>query len=178
MIDKINVGGNENDIQDTKTRAMISDEFLEGKDYASGDYCIYNNVLYLFTEDKSAGSWDASKVSATLVGTELSKVNSSIEDLEGVAVLYNPASPVSFPGEIDVDITEYRVICMVVYSGATTSTNRQHVIIATTPASAQYIPVQLGTTATYIRIEFAGGKLSLLSSGEPASVGAIYGIVK
>ena len=93
-------------------------------------------------------------------------------------MLYNPASPVSFPGEIDVDITEYRVICMVVYSGATTSTNRQHVIIATTPASSQYIPVQLGATASYIRVEFAGGKLSLLSSGAPASVGAIYGIVK
>lgn len=105
-------------------------------------------------------------------------LNSRIEGLEGVAVLYNPASPVSFPGEIDVDITEYRVICMVVYSGATTSTNRQHVIIATTPASSQYIPVQLGATASYIRVEFAGGKLSLLSSGEPASVGAIYGIVK
>ena len=108
----------------------------------------------------------------------ISELNSSIEGLEGVAVLYNPASPVSFPGEINVDITEYRVICMIVYSGATTSSNRQHVIISTAPASAQYIPVQLGTTATYIRIEFAGGKLSLLSSGEPASVGAIYGIVK
>ena len=93
-------------------------------------------------------------------------------------MLYSPDSPTSFPGEIDVDITTYRVVCIAVYSGSTTSANRQYVLISTIPSTAQYIPVQLGTTATYIRIEYAGGKLSLLSSGAPASVGAIYGIVK
>lgn len=179
MIDKANVGGTVHDINDTGARGMISpDVFSTAAAYEAGEYCIYNNTLYKFTEAKSAGAWDDSKASATDIASELSALNSSIEGLEGVAVLYNPASPVSFPGEINVDITEYRVICMIVYSGATTSSNRQHVIISTAPASAQYIPVQLGTTATYIRIEFAGGKLSLLSSGEPASVGAIYGIVK
>lgn len=101
-----------------------------------------------------------------------------MEESEKTEILYSPDSPVSFPGEIDVDITAYRVVCMTVYSGGSATPNRQHVIISTAPSSAQYIPVQLGTTATYIRIEYASGKLSLLSSGAPASVGAIYGIVK
>lgn len=57
---------------------LIGDVFSTTKSYSTGDYCIYNNVLYLFTADKSAGTWDASKVAATLVGTELSKVNSSM----------------------------------------------------------------------------------------------------
>ena len=57
---------------------LIGDVFSTTKSYSTGDYCIYNNVLYLFTADKSAGTWDASKVAATLVGTELSKVNSSL----------------------------------------------------------------------------------------------------
>ena len=55
---------------------LVSDVFSTTKTYASGDYCIYNDVLYLFTANKDAGPWDASKASATLVGTELSKVNS------------------------------------------------------------------------------------------------------
>lgn len=58
---------------------LIGDVFSTTKSYSTGDYCIYNNVLYLFTADKSAGPWDASKVAATLVGTELSKVNSRID---------------------------------------------------------------------------------------------------
>lgn len=56
---------------------LIGDAFSTTKAYSTGDYCIYNDVLYKFTADKDAGPWDASKASATLVGTELSKVNSS-----------------------------------------------------------------------------------------------------
>ena len=63
---------------------LIGDVFSTTKSYSTGDYCIYNNVLYLFTADKSAGTWDASKVAATLVGTELSKVNSSNDDLKNI----------------------------------------------------------------------------------------------
>ena len=55
---------------------LIGDAFSTTKAYSTGDYCIYNDVLYLFTADKDAGPWDESKASSTLVATELSKVNS------------------------------------------------------------------------------------------------------
>ena len=58
---------------------LIGDAFSTTKAYSTGDYCIHNDVLYLFTADKDAGPWDESKASSTLVATELSKVNSSPE---------------------------------------------------------------------------------------------------
>lgn len=57
---------------------LIGDAFSTAKAYSTGDYCIYNDVLYLFTADKDAGPWEESKASSTLVATELSKVNSSM----------------------------------------------------------------------------------------------------
>ena len=160
-------------------KSVQPDEYSDASTYSVGDYCIENNTIYKCkTAINSPEEFNPSHWEETTIYKELSALNSSIDDLEKVETLYSPASPISFPGEIDVDITAYRVVCMAVYSGSTASSNRQHVLISTHPGTAQYIPVQLGTTASYIRIEYASGKLSLLSSGAPASVGAIYGIVK
>ena len=76
-VKKINISGNEYDIKDANAQAMISDEFDSGTSYTTGDYCIYENVLYKFTSDKSAGAWDSGKVAATNIDTELSSLNSS-----------------------------------------------------------------------------------------------------
>lgn len=56
--------------------AFITDAFSTSQAYNAGDYCIYNNTLYRFTENKTAGEWDDSKVTSTLIGTELSGLNS------------------------------------------------------------------------------------------------------
>lgn len=78
MIDKANVGGTVHDINDTGARGMISpDVFSTAAAYEAGEYCIYNNTLYKFTEAKSAGAWDDSKASATDIASELSALNSS-----------------------------------------------------------------------------------------------------
>ena len=79
MIDKANVGGTVHDINDTGARGMISpDVFSTAAAYEAGEYCIYNNTLYKFTEAKSAGAWDDSKASATDIASELSALNSSM----------------------------------------------------------------------------------------------------
>lgn len=75
-VKKINISGNEYDIKDANAQAMISDEFDSGTSYTTGDYCIYENVLYKFTSNKSAGAWDSGKVAATNIDTELSSLNS------------------------------------------------------------------------------------------------------
>lgn len=81
MIDKANVGGTVHDINDTGARGMISpDVFSTAAAYEAGEYCIYNNTLYKFTEAKSAGAWDDSKASATDIASELSALNSSINN--------------------------------------------------------------------------------------------------
>ena len=102
---------------------LIGDVFSTTKSYSTGDYCIYNNVLYLFTADKSAGTWDASKVAATLVGTELSKVNSRIpvEILEQISF---PESTSLTKTGISVVIPAksfYAVTVMILYSNTSPS---------------------------------------------------------
>lgn len=59
----------------------ISDEFSQSKAYVSGDYCIYLNRLYKFTEAKPAGAWDGTKVVPCTIGQELSSLNSQSQAL-------------------------------------------------------------------------------------------------
>ena len=83
MIDKANVGGAVHEINDTGARGMISpDVFSTAAAYEAGEYCIYNNTLYKFTEAKSAGAWDDSKASATDIASELSALNSRTPTLK------------------------------------------------------------------------------------------------
>lgn len=55
--------------------SMISDAFSVENTYAAGDYAIYENGLYRFTEAKTAGAWDASKVQATTIAGVLRELN-------------------------------------------------------------------------------------------------------
>lgn len=48
-----------------------TDVFSTEKTYSAGEYCIYNNILYKFTDEKSAGEWDDSVVESTTVVSEL-----------------------------------------------------------------------------------------------------------
>ena len=79
---------------------LIGDAFSTTKAYSTGDYCIYNDVLYKFTADKDAGPWDASKVTSTLVATELSSLSSSLNSkatyiyLDAPTVTNNPIGAV------------------------------------------------------------------------------------
>ncbi len=75
-IEKINVGGNEYDVCDAQARAMAADAFSEGESYTAGKICIHENKLCMFTADKSAGPWDASKVKETTLAEIYSELNS------------------------------------------------------------------------------------------------------
>ena len=104
MIDKANVGGTVHDINDTGARGMISpDVFSTAAAYEAGEYCIYNNTLYKFTEAKSAGAWDDSKASATDIASELSALNSSIvvkEFSKTISIAKGGQSFITFEDEI------------------------------------------------------------------------------
>lgn len=58
--------------------SVVSDKFLKDKEYSTGEYCIYNDVLYKFTNAKKAGEWDNSVAEATTVGTELDSLNTNL----------------------------------------------------------------------------------------------------
>lgn len=71
---------------------LVGDEFSEESSYSVGDYCIYNNVLYVFTADKSAGAWNAGVVRITTVSEELSEQNKNLSNLQlslGTQVTYS-----------------------------------------------------------------------------------------
>ncbi len=57
----------------------ISDSFSETKSYAVGDYCIYLNALYRFTNAKAAGAWDGSAVVPVTLAQEIAANRGGIE---------------------------------------------------------------------------------------------------
>lgn len=59
----------------------MSDVFSDQKPYEVGDYCIYNNVLYKFIAQKTAGAWDSSKASVTTIDAELKSLLNQINTL-------------------------------------------------------------------------------------------------
>ena len=124
---------------------LIGDVFSTTKSYSTGDYCIYNNVLYLFTADKSAGTWDASKVAATLVGTELSKVNSSLGAL--TALYTSPKEITNTAAQITLshNVSDFRKL---IFLFGYTSTQS-----SATPID---IPVELFKTGYAVSYSFAG----------------------
>ena len=79
-----------------------SDEFNTTLDYATGDYVIYENVLYKFINDKPAGPWDASVVVATSIGVEIMDLQEqvgSIIELFDALIKIEPVDEV--PGDPD-----------------------------------------------------------------------------
>lgn len=62
------------------TENDLGDAFSAAKAYAVGDYAIHENVLYKFTAAKAAGAWDASKVQAVTVASELCELNGKMNN--------------------------------------------------------------------------------------------------
>ena len=56
----------------------VSDAFSEEKTYAVGDYAIYENTLYRFTAEKTAGVWNPTVAEAVTVAGELDKLNGNL----------------------------------------------------------------------------------------------------
>lgn len=52
---------------------IVAEEFDDTTAYSIGDYCLYNNDLYICTTAHAAGVWDANDFTATNVTTELKK---------------------------------------------------------------------------------------------------------
>ena len=61
----------------------VSDAFSEEKNYAVGDYAIYENTLYRFTAEKTAGAWDPTAAEAVTVAGELDKLNGNMTAVSG-----------------------------------------------------------------------------------------------
>lgn len=61
-----------------KLEDNLGDKFSADKDYAVGDYCIYEDVLYKFVADKEAGEWDRTKAEPTKVTAELGTLNAKM----------------------------------------------------------------------------------------------------
>ena len=61
--------------------SMIAQNFSTSTSYNIGEYVVYNNDLYRFTRDHSAGAWNNNHVIAVNVGNELKNINSEISRL-------------------------------------------------------------------------------------------------
>ena len=57
---------------------FISDAFSVERSYSKGDITIYNNNVYEFTANKSAGAWDSTKVTQTTIGAVCTSLNNSL----------------------------------------------------------------------------------------------------
>lgn len=95
-LEKINVGGNEYDICDAKTRAMVSDEYDPEGDYVAGDLCIHDNKLHE-AKGPTTGAWDSTKWEGRTLAEVLKSQNSKIEGLKSsnLNVDITPASGIS-----------------------------------------------------------------------------------
>ena len=74
-----------------------SDKFSESLPYAAGAYCIKDDLLYKFKSAKSAGAWDASKVQATTVMSEITGLTEKIDvpSYAGITKLYDNTADVT-----------------------------------------------------------------------------------
>ena len=54
---------------------LLDDKFSVNKSYSKGDSCIYNDYLWKFTSDKTAGEWDSSVVEQCRVMDFVDDVN-------------------------------------------------------------------------------------------------------
>ena len=91
-ISYININNGEvvSPIEDEAGRAMTCDKFdPEKDDYVEGALCIYENVLYKFTESKTEKGWDRSKVKETTIAKELSAVNTNILPVAFLDIMNN-----------------------------------------------------------------------------------------
>ena len=66
---------------------FISDAFSVERSYNKGDITIYNNNVYEFTANKSAGAWDSTKVTQTTIGAVCTSLSNSLTQLKTVETL-------------------------------------------------------------------------------------------
>ena len=57
--------------KDESARNSIAPEFNSSSTYTSGSYVYYNNILYRFTTNHTAGAWNSSQVTAVTVGSDI-----------------------------------------------------------------------------------------------------------
>lgn len=76
---------------------VVAQEFDATKAYTKGTYVIYSGELYCFTSDKAAGAWDASVVTPTTVGVELSTLNAKTE------IMGKEQQDITFPFSVPKD---------------------------------------------------------------------------
>lgn len=154
----------------------ISDAFSALKNYEKGGYCIYNNVLYKFTEAKTAGEWDPEKVVATSVDEEMRELN---ENMNKCVLLFDRnITNTSTEYAINDDVSHFRIII------AIGSKNADKVIrgYATVPVAALtffngvYVQESMpGNITDLISLSFFGNKISTYYRGEMSHL-RIYGM--
>lgn len=60
---------------------LIADAFSEEIDYDEGVYVTYDNKLWVFTDAKAAGEWNAAVVESVTVGAELSQLTENLTEV-------------------------------------------------------------------------------------------------
>lgn len=142
---------------------FITDAFSTEQDYITGDYCIYENVLYQFDEDKAAGAWDSSKVTQTTVADELISVKnvarSSVKLLvENQTVEVNAESSLSVTSTLGSKIPSgYSVVDVLIQTGSSyvlatqNMTNGYNYMVYNTHTSQLSIPCR--QTLTCVRTD-------------------------
>ena len=134
-----------------------SDKFSESLPYAAGAYCIKDDLLYKFKSAKSAGAWDASKVQATTVMSEITGLTEKME------------KQLLFRGLISGDLNRASTykIQSGIYFYQSTST------ISNAPNGANWgVFVQIGSSdylCTQVIIDASVGVKTRKYSGSPAS---------
>ena len=69
----------------TATLNRLVPQFSTSVSYTQGQYTNYNNQLYRFTSDKSAGAWDSSKVESASLNDLIDDVNGAVASVTGKA---------------------------------------------------------------------------------------------
>lgn len=142
-LEKINVGGNEYDICDAKTRAMVSDEYDPEGDYVAGDLCIHDNKLHE-AKGPTTGAWDSTKWEGRTLAEVLKSQNSNLESLKSSSIAaadtlfgtINQLSPGSI-GQVEIDFqpvsgtTKYLIIPLYATWGCVVDCSRSENTITT-----------------------------------------------
>jgi len=72
-------------IGDEKSRTNTAAEFSTSQNYAIGDYCLYDGVLYRFTSAHNAGTWNSSHVIQVNITNELKEAKILIAEFASLS---------------------------------------------------------------------------------------------
>lgn len=77
-----NINNNITDIENQMiSKEIIANEFSNGINYSVGDYVFYNNQLYKFISNHSAGEWNGTDVVVATLSSELKNTTNDINNL-------------------------------------------------------------------------------------------------